>query len=143
MALAKINNLIQYGVGASAGIAIGVVRIADRARVAVVETRVDIADIPFELERLKEAMERAKAELRTVKQSIAAKRGDEHLHHLDTHLLLLDDAMLIGETNAIIEKEGINAEGALKRTLHRLKDFFSGIEDEYLRRTQCRCGNCD
>lgn len=127
------NNRIRHGIGASSGIAIGQVKITDRSRVAVVETSVERSEIPFELERLKKALEIAKAELSSLKQNISAKRGDEHLQHIDTHLLLLDDTMLIGETSAIIEKESINAEGALKRTLHKLKEFFSGIEDEYLR----------
>lgn len=134
MASVKIdNNRIWHGIGASSGIAIGEVKITDRSRVAVVETAVERSEIPFELERLKRALEKSKAELSSLKQNIAAERGDEHLQHIDAHLLLLDDAMLIGETSAIIEKESINAEGALKRTLHKLKEFFCGIEDEYLR----------
>ncbi len=133
MVSAKIENKVWHGIGVSSGIAIGQVKITDRSRVAVVETSVEKSEIPFELERLKKAMAKAKAELSSLKENIAAKRGEEHLHHIDTHLMLLDDTMLVGETSAIIEKEGINAEGALKRTLHKLKEFFSGIEDEYLR----------
>lgn len=133
MVSAKIDNIVLQGIGVSAGIAIGQAKIADRARVAVVETAVKRHEIPLELDRLKKAMALAKTELEGVKEAVAAKRGDEHLHHIDTHLLLLDDAMLVEETSALIEKEGINAEGALKRTLHRLKEFFSGVEDEYLR----------
>lgn len=133
MASAKTDSMHLHGIGVSAGIAIGLVKVADRARVAVVEAQVKKADIPFELERLKKAMELAKAELLSVKQAVAAKRGDEHLHHIDTHLLLLDDAMLVDETTAIIQNEAINAEGALKRTSHRFKEFFNSIEDEYLR----------
>jgi phosphotransferase system enzyme I (PtsI) len=130
---AKIDNMVLQGIGVSAGIAIGQAKIADRARVAVVETAVKTHEIPLELERLKIALEKARTELQEIKETIAEKGGDEHLHHIDTHLLLLEDAMLIEETSALIEKEGINAEGALKRTLHRLKNFFNGIEDEYLR----------
>ncbi|WP_243373033.1 phosphoenolpyruvate--protein phosphotransferase [Geotalea sp. SG265] len=133
MVSAKIDNMILKGIGVSAGIAIGQAKIADRARVAVVETTVKEHEIPFELDRLKTALEMARIELEGVKETISANGGDEHIHHIDTHLLLLQDAMLVEETSALIEKEGINAEGALKRTLHRLKSLFSGIEDEYLR----------
>ena len=133
MASEKISNRILQGIGASSGIAIAKVKITDRSRVAVVETKVATAEIPAELERFNRALAKAKDELRVLKQDIAVNRGEDHLHLLDTHLLILEDMMLIGETSAIIEKEGINAEGALKRTLHRLKGFFSGIEDEYLR----------
>ena len=130
---AKTDNRLLQGIGASAGIAIGQVKITDRSRVAVTEATVARAEIPAELERFRKGLERAKAELRALRENIATKRGEEHLHLIDTHLLLLEDIMLIGETSALIENEGINAEGALKRTLQKLKEFFSGIEDEYLR----------
>jgi phosphoenolpyruvate-protein phosphotransferase (PTS system enzyme I) len=59
---------------------------------------------------------------------------------LDTHLLILDDAMLTGGTVACIETERINAEGALKRTLCKYREFFDAIEDEYFRE---RCSDVE
>jgi len=124
----------QYqGVGASAGIAIGQVHIAERRRVTVTEYQVTEDRIPMERSRLRKALERTKAELATLRDELAATHGPEHICVIDAHLLLLDDNMLIGETTGYIERYGINAEGALKRTLDRFKTFFEGVEDEYLR----------
>jgi phosphoenolpyruvate-protein phosphotransferase (PTS system enzyme I) len=133
MGSAKSNNRLLQGVGASPGVTIGQVRITDRSRVVVIEERIDVADIPAEVTRFKDALLRAREELLRVKDQLAARRGPEHLYVLDTHLLILDDSMLTRETVAFIEQEAINAEAAMKRTLARFKEFFAGIEDEYLR----------
>ncbi len=121
------------GIGASAGIAIGEVRITDRRRVAVTEVVVAREEIPCEVERFTSALERAKGELYALKDQLASTHGPEHLCVIDAHLMLLDDTMLVGETTQYIERLGINAEGALKRTLGRFKAFFEGVEDDYLR----------
>src|SRR5512138_461511 len=133
MGSAKSNNRLLQGIGASPGITIGQVRITDRRRVVVNEERIAAGDVAAEIGRFKAALIKAKEELLQVKDDLAARRGPEHLYVLDTHLLILDDSMLARETVAFIEQELINAEAALKRTLSRFKEFFAGIEDEYLR----------
>jgi phosphoenolpyruvate-protein phosphotransferase (PTS system enzyme I) len=133
MGLAKSSATHFRGIGASAGIAIGQVRIAERRRVAVTEYQVPAAGIPGELARLAQALERAKSELAALRDQLAVTHGPEHLCVIDAHLMLLDDTMLVSETTGYIERLGINAEGALKRTQTRFKSFFEGVEDEYLR----------
>lgn len=133
MASEKINNRTFHGVGASPGIVIGEVRIADRSRVSVIELPIAPEEIPVEIQRFEKALDEAKVELRALKEEIAESKGLEHLYVLDTHLLILEDSMLITETIGFIRNEKINAEAALKRTLKKFKEFFDGIEDEYLR----------
>jgi phosphotransferase system enzyme I (PtsI) len=133
MALEKSDSIQFKGIGASAGIAIGQVRITERRRVAVTEFAVSAEQIPGELNRLAKAIERAKSELASLKVQLAETHGPEHLCVIDAHLMLLDDTMLVGETTQYIERLGINAEGALKRTLTRFKSFFDGVDDDYLR----------
>ena len=133
MVLAKSDNLILQGIAASPGIAIGMARVTDRSRVAVTEQEVDPADKPAEMERFRQAVDRVRDELQSLKAQLEEERGPEHLYVLDTHLLILDDAMLTEQTLAHIDTDSINAEWALKKTLVRYREFFNGIEDEYLR----------
>ncbi|HEY6874352.1 MAG TPA: phosphoenolpyruvate--protein phosphotransferase [Geobacteraceae bacterium] len=133
MGSAKNDNRELRAVGASPGIAIGPVRITDRSRVAVVESEIDPAGIPAEVERFQKALAAAEAELREIKRKLEAERGPEHLYVIDTHLLILQDSMLTRETVGIIESERVNAEAALQSTLRKFKEFFAGISDEYLR----------
>jgi len=129
----KNRTKIFQGIGASPGIVIGEARVADRSRVVVVEAAVTAEEIPNEIGRFQEALRTSKEELLALKEQISRTKGTEHLYVIDTHLLIIDDSMLTSETIACIEQQGINAEGALKRTLKRFKEFFEGIEDEYLR----------
>lgn len=133
MGLAKTRNRILRGTAASPGIAIGQAFIADRRRVVVVEESILPEDIPAEIERFTSSLREAKEELKALKQQIAEERGPEHLYVIDAHLLILDDSMLSQETINCIVDHCLNAEAALKKTLKKFKEFFAGIEDEYLR----------
>lgn len=133
MGLERSDSNELRGIGASAGIAIGQVRITDRRRVTVTEVVVAHEEIPGEVARFAKAIERAKGELCALKDQLSSTHGPEHLCVIDAHLMLLDDTMLLGETTQYIERLGINAEGALKRTLTRFKSFFEGVDDDYLR----------
>lgn len=95
MASGKTETRELQGTGASPGIAIGPVRIADRSRVAVYETGIMPEDVPAEIFRFRTALVAAEAELKRVKQEVESNRGPEHLYVIDAHLLILQDSMLL------------------------------------------------
>lgn len=140
MVLVKSNNHILQGVAASPGIAIGRARLADRIKVAVLEETISVNAVEAEVYRFLAALDGVREDLKSLKLQLEAEKGSEHLYVLDTHLLILDDAMLTGETVACIQAEYINAEGALKRVIHKFKGYFDAIEDEYLRE---RCSDVE
>ncbi|HEX9778121.1 MAG TPA: phosphoenolpyruvate--protein phosphotransferase [Geopsychrobacteraceae bacterium] len=120
------------GIGVSPGIAIGKICLINR-QAGATEWRIEADEVESELERFALALEQAKLQLRRVKERVASKPHlREHLYILDTHLLILEDEMLVQQTVAEI-KQLINAEGALNRTLGKLRRMFDSIEDEYLR----------
>ncbi len=129
----KSKNRIYHGIGASPGIVIGEARVADRTKIVVVETAISFDEVAGEIKRFHAALRKAKKDLTVLKEQISRTRGTEHLYVIDTHLMILDDSMLTNETVSMIEREKINAEAALNRTLKKFKEFFEGIEDEYLR----------
>lgn len=129
----KTENRRYQGTGASPGIVIGEARVADRTKVVVVERSVPVDDIAGEIQRFHAALLRAKEDLLALKDQISRTQGTEHLYVIDTHLMILDDTMLTTETVTLIEREMINAEAALNKTLKKFTVFFEGIEDEYLR----------
>lgn len=133
MGSARSETRVFSGIGASPGIAIGTARVTDRSRVMVVEASVPPEDIPGEVVRFTAALSRSRDDLLALKESIAARRGAEHLYVVDAHLLILDDSMLRQGTIDLIERDGVNAEAALKKNLDKFKEFFAGIDDDYLR----------
>ena len=126
------QDTILIGIGASPGIAIARSYLLNRARVAGIERRILPAEVDTEIANFLTAVAKSKHQLVEVKEH-AADLHAEHLYIIDTHLLILEDQMLHTATINLIRDELLNAEGALGRTLRRLRQVFESIGDEYLR----------
>jgi phosphotransferase system enzyme I (PtsI) len=133
MDLEKSNMQIFSGIAASPGIAMGRLRIIDRSRAAVSEYLIPSEAVNHETARLAQGIEKTRLELEQLKTSLAETNGEDHLFFIETHLMILADERLITETSDIIKSGLINAEGALRRTLHRYRETFAAIADPYLR----------
>jgi len=132
----KINiaeDTMLVGIAAAPGIAISRSHLVNRDRMAVIERRIAPEEVEPEVASFRDAVARSKTQLLEVKEQADSKELTEHLYIIDTHLLILDDEMLIGETVGLIRDELINAEGALNRVLRKLRRVFDKISDEYLR----------
>ncbi len=127
------TDTFLIGIGASPGIAIGEAYLVNRARLTAVERPIAPEEIAREKELFLEAVRVSRHQLEEVKRRVTDQQIGEHLYIIDTHLLILEDEMLLGETCATIEREQVNAEGALKRVLRKFRSVFDSIEDEYLR----------
>lgn len=127
------ENTVLSGIGVSPGVGIGEVYMLDRARVLAKERNISQDAVESEIQAFMEAVRLSKKQLEEVKATVSDRELAEHLYIIDTHLLILDDQMLIDETVAAIKEKLINAEGALRRTLQKFQKIFDGIEDEYLR----------
>lgn len=127
------QDTFLVGIGASPGIAIGETFMLNRARMAAVERHVAQEEVPAEIEAFLDAVRLSKQQLEEVRRGVADRQLAEHLYIIDTHLLILEDQLLIDDTVALIRRELLNAQGALKRTLNRFREVFDAIEDEYLR----------
>ncbi len=136
MASVKIDieqDTILVGIGASPGIAIANSHLVNRARVAAVERRIAPEEVQAEIKAFDDALSTSRGQLLEVKKQALTEGLSDHLYIIDTHLLILEDQMLVGETKELIQKELVNAEGAISRTLGRLRKVFDSITDEYLR----------
>jgi len=127
------EDTFLVGLAASPGIAIGEVCLVNRARMTAVERPIAESEIAAQVDAFLDAVHVSKRQLEEVKSRVSDRKLAEHLYIIDTHLLILEDQMLLDETIANIGRERVNAEGALKRTLARFRKIFDGIEDEYLR----------
>ncbi len=137
MTASEKNSIPQdtflVGIGASPGIAIGETFMLQHPRAVAIERPIPPAEVAGEIEAFMAAVRLARRQLEEVKAQVADRQLAEHLYIIDTHLLILEDQMLLGETTATIEREQINAQWALKKVLRRFREVFDSIEDEYLR----------
>jgi phosphotransferase system enzyme I (PtsI) len=121
------------GIGASPGIVIGRAYLLDRKNVVVAGQQIADVNVKNEVARFRKALEQAKAQIDDIRKRFTKDLGRSHRYILDTHLMLLEDKMLVEGTVRRIKESRLNAEGALRDTVEGIAKKFDAIEDEYLR----------
>ena len=128
--------MIINGIGVSRGITQGWVHILKRGEHDVTKRDLEPEEIEPEVERLDEALEEARKQLRGVRDMVPAHMRQEITGFLDAHLLMLDDSMLVDMPKEIIRDQHCNAEWALQNTMEQLVAVFENMDDAYLRTRQ-------
>ncbi len=129
-----MSEKIFNGIGASPGIVIGRAYLLDRRKVVVAEQqRASDSTAKDEVARFKRAIESARVELDDVRKRVTKDLGKAHRHILDTHIMLLEDKMLVEGSVKRIREEKLKAEAALTETVADIGLKFDAMEDEYLR----------
>ena len=125
--------MIINGIGVSHGTAQGRVHLFRRGHGDIVRYELEAKQVQPEIERLADALETARTQLRSVSALVPPKTRREVMGFIESHLLMLDDALLSERPSEIIRTEHCNAEWALKMTLDELVSVFEAMEDAYLR----------
>ncbi len=128
-----MQEKIYKGIVASPGVVIGRAYLLDRRKIVVAGQRIEDVSVKDEVARFKRAVELSKNQLEDLKKRFSKGLGKSHIYILDTHIMLLEDKLLIDSTAKRIKETRINAEGALKDTIAVIGQKFDSIEDEYLR----------
>ncbi len=128
-----MHEIVYRGIVASPGIVIGRAYLLDRRKVVVAGRRIEDLSVKDEVARFKRAVDRSKSQLEDLKKRFSKGLGKSHLYILDTHIMLLEDKMLVDGTVKRIRESRLNAEGALTETIAAIGLKFDTIEDEYLR----------
>lgn len=122
-----------HGHGASRGSALG------RARVRLPYTQetgkkhVPAAAVEGELQRLHQAIDAARAEMRELRHRLQGALPAEVGEFLDLHAMLLDDPELLVALDELIRNNRYSAAYALRTQRDRLAQVFEGMEDAYLK----------
>ena len=127
------SQIVLTGIDASPGIAIGEAYIVDRRDVTIPEYEIDPSAVEAEIQRFRHALDRTREQLLKIKNQISEVEGLDHLFIIDTHLLILDDVMIVDETIYNIREHRVNAEQALRMVVSRVGVLFNVIDDEYIR----------
>jgi len=124
------------GTGVSPGIAVGEISLKERVIFTSRKETITKNQIPGELDRLKEAVERTGTQLFFLKEEIRNKIGDEHAFIFDAHIMILEDKSLSQSLKKIIEHETCRAEWAISQVHEKYVKLFDSIEDDYFRQRQ-------
>jgi phosphotransferase system enzyme I (PtsI) len=128
------KNYLLKGIVASEGIAIGKVFLVNRDHLELSHYNITTSEeIEKEIQRFKKAIEESRAQLLRAKKDINKKKFKEAQYIIDTHILLLQDKVLIDNTIKIIKHDKIDAALALKKTIEGLRKNLADINDEYMK----------
>ncbi|NEG55715.1 phosphoenolpyruvate--protein phosphotransferase [Bifidobacterium platyrrhinorum] len=118
------------GVGVSAGIAIGVIRVLDTADHAVERRVVD--DPKAEVERFRAARDTAVNQLKQLRDRTAAEFGEGKAELFDTHQLMLQDPDYVESIEDLITSSKVNAEFAVNSTAEQFAAMFAAMDNSYM-----------
>ncbi|MDP6482842.1 MAG: phosphoenolpyruvate--protein phosphotransferase [Nitrospinota bacterium] len=121
------------GIGISPGIVSGEATLIEGGDLRIPRYRITPPEVDEQIARIRRALEETEAEIRGTRDRLADVIGEGHLFILDSHLMILVDEILVGETIETIRQNRWNAEAALEDTLARHQAKFSDIDNEYLR----------
>lgn len=119
------------GLGTSPGIAIGKIFLYREVKLEI--EKKNIEDANLELERFKEAMEKAKIEIDCLYETTIKTIGEEEAEIFSAHKMMLEDPEFIKGVEEKIKNEKTNSESAVKETADAFIALFENIEDEYLK----------
>ena len=86
-----------------------------------------------EWEALRNALERVRGEIRSARESVAARAGEYSAAIFDAHLLFLDDEALLGPARHAIFDGGKNAAEAWHEASEAVATDYRSLDDEYMR----------
>ncbi|NMM99025.1 phosphoenolpyruvate--protein phosphotransferase [Bifidobacterium olomucense] len=118
------------GIGVSAGIAVGAIRVPDTADRAVERHVVD--DPNAEVERFRTARDTAVVQLKQLRDKTAAEFGEDMAELFDTHQLMLRDPAYAENIEDLIASRKVNAEYAVSDTAERFAAMFAGMDNSYM-----------
>jgi phosphotransferase system enzyme I (PtsI) len=121
------------GIPVSPGIVIGKAYLLDRRKVRPPERIVDPAEVEAELRRFRRALAQTREQLEALREHYRESHLGEHGYLVDVNLLMLDDRMIVQETERHVREKLYSADWAFWSVLERIKASFDAMEDEYFR----------
>jgi phosphotransferase system enzyme I (PtsI) len=126
-------TLELQGIGVSRGIAIGRAHILFHNQPDIREYLIPAFGIEQEVDRLVNATEQARQQLRAIRDAIPGNAPSDVAAFIDTHLLMLNDSSLTTVPIDMIRTRRCNAEWALQLQRDALINVFNEMDDPYLR----------
>ncbi len=121
--------IIKNGSSISSGIVIGKCLKVDRKNVFVTGYRV--SDKTAEVKKLKDAINYTANAIDNI--NLKGEAGEINAQVYDAYKLLLEDELFVGQAEALINKESVNAEYALKCVRDEIIKALYNSTDEYIR----------
>ncbi|MCV6639403.1 phosphoenolpyruvate--protein phosphotransferase [Candidatus Albibeggiatoa sp. nov. NOAA] len=120
------------GIGVSKGIAIGKIHIIDHDTIEVNEYTLSKQSLDDEVARFEDALVIARQQLQKIQKNIPKTAPEDVVTFIETHLLMLNDSLLVDAPIQFIKEKQCNAEWALKLQCDYLVKVFDEMDDPYI-----------
>jgi phosphotransferase system enzyme I (PtsI) len=124
---------VLHGIGVAPGIVIARALVFQHQEVPIFRVPLLRAEVVEEVARLEAAKDLTRRQIQEVRARTVEVLGEDHGYIFDAHSLMLDDPLVAGRIEAIIQQERVNAEWAVQLTLDELSSVFDDLEDDYFR----------
>ncbi len=132
-AQARSDVRTYKGIGVSPGIAIGRAVIIEKRIASVYRVPIRDEEVPGEVTRFMESLEKTRDELLELKQKVSRSMGDEFASIFEAHAMMVSDPSFADKVIQKIESEQVNAEWALSEVQEEFEARFQSFDDRYLR----------
>jgi phosphotransferase system enzyme I (PtsI) len=119
------------GIGASPGIAIAQAFVLKHEEVVVDTSNVE--DVQSELQKLKEAVDKSREQLKVIQEKAVLELGEEEARIFSAHLMVLDDPEYVGQIEETIKSQKITADNGIKQITDQFVAIFESMDDEYMK----------
>lgn len=127
------QELLLNGVKVSPGVAHGPAFIMTEVELEVPNYPIREDQVQYEIFRFEQALLQTRQQISELQAEVREKLSEEEALIFDAHLLVLEDRALIDETMGLLRKEHLNVESCFQRVAQRYIDFFTNLDDAYLK----------
>ncbi len=124
------------GLGVSAGITIGTALVVGCDTPTVSEQKLPPDAVAAEIDRLHQALVQSLAEIEELKRRVTEVLGERDAGIFDAHLMIVADAAIRTEVEALIRARSCNADFAFSHVMRRYTQRLQQVEDAYIRERQ-------
>ncbi|MCK4907095.1 MAG: phosphoenolpyruvate--protein phosphotransferase [Spirochaetes bacterium] len=135
----KNNNIINKekeitrGIVVSHGVSMGKALVLTSDIPYVPKYSIMRSQIAHELDRLEEAIQKTKQDIRTIKKKAESEIISANLNYFDAHLLMLDDPVLQTQIKTDIHNSLLNIEAIVDNALNAIAKKMSSMDNEYFK----------
>ena len=121
---------ILQGTCASDGVALGCIKIIDGQNYEI--KRHSIENVPAEISRFKNAVEKTKEQLGVLYEKTLVSTGENEAEIFQIHLMMLEDGSITDCCESIIFEQSVNAEYALTEAAGIVTAMLNDTKDDYM-----------
>ncbi len=130
----KLQMMTKAGLPTARGYAVGPVFVyRGDGEIPIPQYVVEEGREAAELYRLRRAMDETRHELEDLIAELRTRTGRTDVRVFECHLMLLEDAVLVAETEEHVTRDRLNAEAAVRRTMNGARAQFERMNDPYFR----------